>query len=136
MNTPSPASIGLGMALMVRPRLCLGAALTTLGETTATSMVTAIASTAKRGRIWRSFPAWCGVVCLRWIPAPYQAAAMNDSENTASEAKLRYVTRLRCGGPVYPRCGGRPGRRGARFLAARALLPGVRTGAVGASLGA
>src|SRR5581483_8990294 len=121
----SPASMGLGMALMVKPRLCLGAAVTTLGTTTATSVVTTIASTARRGRICAPFHA--GSVCgaAAGLPARSQAVAMNAPENTALAAKLRSLSRLRGGGLFYPR-GGRWARRsGARVLAARALLPRV-----------
>src|SRR5579884_3351104 len=128
MNTPSPASIGLGMALMVNPRLCLGAALTTLGRTAATSVVTTVASTAKRVRMSAPFEAlWCGASA--GLPAPYQAAAMNAPENTAPEAKLR--SRLCAGGLFYPRRGLRPGSAGPGVLADRALLPRVGARAVG-----
>src|SRR5689334_11274859 len=98
MNTPSPESIGLGMALMVKPRLCLGAAVTTLGTTTATSVVTTIASTARRGRMCAPFQAWRVCGASAGFPAPYQAVAMNAPENTAPPAKLRLDSRLLAGG--------------------------------------
>src|ERR1700729_1494696 len=74
MITPSPASIGLGMALIVRPRLCPGAALATLVTATATRVVTRVASTARRRRIrLLSQRGLCSASA--GIPAPYQAAA-------------------------------------------------------------
>src|SRR5436190_12518082 len=135
MNTPSPARMGLGVTLMVRPRLCLGAALTPLATTTATSVVTTVASTARRKRMSAPFRAWCGVVPPLGSRLPTMRWRLDAGENTPPERKLRSALDFSRGGLVYPRGGRWPRAPGAGVLADRALLPRLRTGAAGAAIG-
>src|SRR5690348_1052393 len=104
MSTPSPAKIGFGVTLMVRPRLWLGAALTPLATTTATSGGTPGARTGRRKRLGAPSPGgWVGAPAGSRLPT--RRWRLDVRENTPPNGKLRFGLDFRRRGLFYPRGG-------------------------------